>query len=59
MLKPDLNIVEISHRFNNKNTKAPHASVEYWQLEMLGCLQLQNEVALLQFTFAYKLVNYE
>lgn len=57
MFKPSLNIVEIRHRFdNNNNTKA---SAEYRQLELLGCLQVQNEVALHQFTFAYRQVNYQ
>lgn len=62
MFKPSLNIVEISHRFdnnNNNNTKALYASAEYRKLELLGCLQVQNEVALHQFTFAYRRVNYQ
>lgn len=56
MLKPYLNIVEISHGFNNNNTKAPRAYI-YTGSE--GCLQVQNEVALHQFMFAYRQVNYE
>ena len=38
MFKPSLNIVEISHRFdnNNNNTKALYASAEYRQLRVVG-----------------------